>query len=765
MKLVSLYCNNFKKLQFDNILKFSDGITVVSGLNEAGKSTILDAILYALYGRVIRPSGRMKDADIIRYGAGKATVILEFEIAGHTYKVKREIHRNRTNTASLDEILEEKRLRQLATRVREVTSVVETLLGGITFNELVSSNIVAQKDLDRLVKEGSDRRKVINAFLNLESFNTVLDSLNEERKDLEGTGPSRPGTTNLERDKLNDLRSELEEFNKRKNEVMKLEGEIKKISQDVERLDLKHKELKSLHDALSKYDEAITLKERLATELDGKTQVLKTHQDEINGLTERISGLKNKLEDFANLPSDSAISGISAKLEELREVGRKQRNAEDRAKTVAENIEGLKKELQGFDRKEIDKARRTQVYLKPYAVGTTTAFLMMLILFLLSAPVLPWITGGVGAILLLKLVLGLMQINKLARLEGLLGKAEVLDEKNKELFKIKEESTKDFTKSSSTRKALAEALADLERYKYLLKEAEGPEIGAELFFSQYTEEKVKKEKIESNIASLTDSLGETSRRVDRSRMQSEIDELERRIEMIELPKLPKGIRFSKELLMRVSRDKEDIRGSIESNKSKIDGWNERIKENNQHIEEHWDINDNVKSQEKVVQDLENNLKVVKASIGAISKTAELLRNRVKPGVESFMGQILPSITSSRYKAVILDEAFGVQVWDPEAGEFRPKEVFSGGTEDQFLLAMRLAFALALMPEIKGTKPDFLFLDEPLGSSDEVRRAGIIEYLNVRLSKLFSQIFIISHVGGLEELVPNVIRLDEGRVVK
>ncbi len=81
-----------------------------------------------------------------------------------------------------------------------------------------------------------------------------------------------------------------------------------------------------------------------------------------------------------------------------------------------------------------------------------------------------------------------------------------------------------------------------------------------------------------------------------------------------------------------------------------------------------------------------------------------------------------------------------------------------------LLAMRLAFALALLPEAKGQKPEFVFLDEPLGSSDEVRRSGIIEYISLDLAKKFSQIFIISHIGDLEEHVNHIIKLHEGRIV-
>jgi len=130
-----------------------------------------------------------------------------------------------------------------------------------------------------------------------------------------------------------------------------------------------------------------------------------------------------------------------------------------------------------------------------------------------------------------------------------------------------------------------------------------------------------------------------------------------------------------------------------------------------------------------------------------------------------MGLILPTITTGRYKAVQLDDDYNFKVWDPDAGEFKVKEVFSGGTEDQFLLSMRLAFALALLPEVKGMHPEFLFLDEPLGSSDEERREGIIQLLNTELSARFKQIFLISHVADLQTEVQNVIRLENGRVVE
>src|SRR3989442_4122922 len=105
MKLLSLYANNFKKLKLKQPLLFTEGIILITGLNESGKSTILDAILYALFGRVIRPSKMPSNDDIVSYGSGEARIRLDFNIGETTYRVVREVHKNGPNRATLPEIV------------------------------------------------------------------------------------------------------------------------------------------------------------------------------------------------------------------------------------------------------------------------------------------------------------------------------------------------------------------------------------------------------------------------------------------------------------------------------------------------------------------------------------------------------------------------------------------------------------------------------------------------------------------------------------
>src|SRR5207244_4562788 len=157
-------------------LPLSEGIILITGLNESGKSTILDAALYALFGRGIRPSKMHSNEDIISYGNGEAQVRLEFDIGENRYRVVREVHKTRPNRATLVEVRPNGTTKTLASSVKDVTAEIERLLGGITYDEIVASSVVGQKDLERLIKHRlDDRRQVINFLLNLGRYHKVPD--------------------------------------------------------------------------------------------------------------------------------------------------------------------------------------------------------------------------------------------------------------------------------------------------------------------------------------------------------------------------------------------------------------------------------------------------------------------------------------------------------------------------------------------------------------------------------------------------------------
>ncbi|MGQ9691086.1 MAG: hypothetical protein ACUVQY_07495, partial [Thermoproteota archaeon] len=154
----------------------------------------------------------------------------------------------------------------------------------------------------------------------------------------------------------------------------------------------------------------------------------------------------------------------------------------------------------------------------------------------------------------------------------------------------------------------------------------------------------------------------------------------------------------------------------------------------------------------------------KRCVELMQEVSRTMRESFAPSVEEYMSWAVSRFTGGRYKAVRLDPAaYDVEVYDTEAGNWLRRDIYSGGTNDQFLLALRMAFTLSLIPSAKGVYPRFLILDEPLGSSDAERRNRIIEFLAGELTRFFDQLFIITHVDIEEPSGSKVIMLDEGRI--
>ncbi|AFV23729.1 SMC domain-containing protein [Methanolobus psychrophilus R15] len=83
-----------KRLQIENIrsykqldISFQDGVTVVSGVNGSGKSSLLEACFTCLFGSKTLDKDFVI-SDIIRKGATKASIMLDFEQNGHDYSIE-----------------------------------------------------------------------------------------------------------------------------------------------------------------------------------------------------------------------------------------------------------------------------------------------------------------------------------------------------------------------------------------------------------------------------------------------------------------------------------------------------------------------------------------------------------------------------------------------------------------------------------------------------------------------------------------------------
>jgi DNA repair exonuclease SbcCD ATPase subunit len=161
----------------------------------------------------------------------------------------------------------------------------------------------------------------------------------------------------------------------------------------------------------------------------------------------------------------------------------------------------------------------------------------------------------------------------------------------------------------------------------------------------------------------------------------------------------------------------------------------------------------------------------------LRETHERIARRVLPITERNMQPLLQQLTGGRYRDVRLtpedtdgqpgEMDYRIRVWDPAAGRYVAKNLFSGGTRDQCSLALRLAFALATLPQELGVAPGFIFLDEPLSAFDSLRAQALVELITTgTIAQQFNQVILISHQHAFDrEAFHYHVRMDFGQIIE
>src|SRR5213083_3085844 len=173
MQLLRLRLVNFRQ-HADTELEFGPGITGIIGPNGSGKTSILEAIAWALYGvQAVRGD---KDS-IRRLGAeGRAgvEVDLEFRLGAYEYRVKRGL-----STAVLHQDGQ-----VIANSLKAVTDKLERTLG-MTHDEFFNTYFTGQKELAVMAALGkTERAAFLSRVLGYERLREAQERVREVRNAL-----------------------------------------------------------------------------------------------------------------------------------------------------------------------------------------------------------------------------------------------------------------------------------------------------------------------------------------------------------------------------------------------------------------------------------------------------------------------------------------------------------------------------------------------------------------------------------------------------
>lgn len=174
-------------------------------------------------------------------------------------------------------------------------------------------------------------------------------------------------------------------------------------------------------------------------------------------------------------------------------------------------------------------------------------------------------------------------------------------------------------------------------------------------------------------------------------------------------------------------------------RTRIAGFEARIKE----------------AEEQEARRQEHQQKALHAAAAArlLGDVSERLATQIRPALEGAVSSLLTTMSEGRFAAVKISDEYTITVEDD--GRFRPLSELSGGEIDLVALAVRLALAQVVSERHGSGGPGFLILDECFASQDSQRRQSILSALR-NLRDVYSQIFLISHVENIEDAADMVI---------
>lgn len=151
--------------------------------------------------------------------------------------------------------------------------------------------------------------------------------------------------------------------------------------------------------------------------------------------------------------------------------------------------------------------------------------------------------------------------------------------------------------------------------------------------------------------------------------------------------------------------------------------------------------------------LNERLAVQAAAAEALDAFRRAVAARIRPEMEETVSGFVAILTDGRFEAASIDESFSVTLY---AGGIA-KPIVSGGEEDVVALALRMAVA-ELIAQRAGHDVGCLILDEPLPSLDAVRRENVLGLLR-RLESRYPQVLLVSHFPEIQHAAAQVVMVD------
>lgn len=789
MILTNLKLENFKK--YTNFeIAFESGLIGIIGKNGAGKSTIFEAILFALYGE-LKSKG---DKEVVRNSnaSSKDAVIVEldFEFDTIEYKVIREF-RGKTLTANAKLY---KNAELITTGAKEVTTSIINLTK-MSKDAFVHTLFASQKELTSLSNsKPEERKKMIRKLLGLEKIDFIEKELIEKSRELKREIGAFAEVL-LSAEDISIKKEYIVEYTKQSQEIQK------DISTRTTLLDSTKIEEQTIKQELELYTKTKEQKQNLHARCELLKNSIKSHQvnqdklsNELNNLNSKqteLRGLQSVKEEYISL-HESIKEQEKLKEFHIRKEGLilEQNELRDQYKKAKETIILL--EFETKEHKElVEKEKALELKLESIKqtllqIQTQEKTLLQEIAGeqkLISdiskkienitnlgresnCPTCtrPLLDEYDNVILSLEHIVKTTQKEKIDKatinLEEIQKNKEQIEESQKAYIKEHFELSKAINLIESKNRDLTIQKEHFEKVtqKGVKNKAELAKLEIYSYDNTVHEQLLLKQKELKTKYEYVLSLETMLKRVDsiKEELQTSIQNQDKyNLELLQKDLEFQAINYDEvkhqekiKQYDEVQAQKDSLTAVINELKVKIATIQGQIKT----IQESLNNNEIQLSKVQTKKDDLNDYEKIKISLAEF-KTK--LNSKVAPRISDIASTMYAQITKGKYQHIEVSNDFDFYIYDE--GKKYPIERFSGGEIDLANLVLRIAISKTLSELSGASSVEFLAFDEVFGSQDESRRMEILEAFHT-IKEQYRQIFLISHEMEIKEMFERVVEV-------
>lgn len=737
MILKKVIIENIRSHEYLEFEPASIGVTAISGENGAGKSTIVDAFSWSLFGTRLHG---LRNKNYIREGVDakeKTVQVTSYIRVGNTdFMIKRKITSNEgaceCKVFSYNEEIGDWEF-ESGPAVTHAESFIRSILN-IDEKGFLSSVFIQQKQVDQIVSASpTERGQVIEKLIGVSAITESTKLAREESRALQRAADIiQPGSLEDEKAKVDDF----------KIKVTTAKDNLKEVEETLKTLE----------------QELVVLRatEQAETELQNHLDSLNTSLDNVK---KDDSYLKENLKNYTKILKDNSEISIDYKLKEI---------IEEELSESLEKEKAIQNELNNIN---IQITRYTSLFEETLNYDEIKA-------------AYDEITDNYNDLMNKKSVLDEALIGLKVKVKSVKQHLELLksgaaecpvcghpilnpEEEFKKHTEEQNENKKEFKQIKEELTELEEAISkignDKTQYEALLEKATEQVNSVDNFKKAKENKQTKEAKLNSiqlvinkNREQLADINANEKHRdlINTAKEQVTISEQRLKDNKKERARLEKEIstlnvlpKSTYKVLLNNLKEKEDLLVKTNIQKASLDGELKLIVEQaKQAVQDYKRCKEASENYER----LHNQITIMNLTNQSLIKFKEQRIKNSIPELTDIASEILARFTDNKFTQLILTDKFETFVVT-ENNVKRPVSQLSGGELSAAAIALRLAIALFL----NNGQQHLLILDEVLTAMSSDRSQLILETIT---SLTNAQIILIAHNDGINSFADKVVHL-------